>query len=149
MTIGLVAARTGLRASAIRYYEAQGLLPVPARQGGKRVYDTSVFARIAVIKMAKAAGFDLSEIRSVLAAVRECRPEAAWKSAAESKRAEIDHELDVLRLRRRIVTALGRCSCASVQDCGRAFADALAKYNATTRPASRGRRAVGRQRREP
>lgn len=148
MTIGLVATQTGLRASAIRYYEAQGLLPAPARQGGKRVYDATVFAQIAVIQMAKTAGFGLSEIRSVLAAVRGCRPQTAWQGAAKTKRAEIERELDVLRLRRRIVAALGRCSCASVQDCGRAFANALAKYNATTQTTSRRRRAVGRRRRE-
>jgi MerR family transcriptional regulator, redox-sensitive transcriptional activator SoxR len=136
-TIGMVAARTGLRASAIRYYEAQGLLPAAAREGGRRVYDTSVFPRIAVIKLAKAAGFNLTEIRSVLAAVHKSPPAAAWRIFAEEKQAEIAQELEMLLLRKRVVNALGRCACASLEDCGQTFADALAKYRTPTRSARR------------
>ncbi|HKY22943.1 MAG TPA: MerR family transcriptional regulator [Vicinamibacterales bacterium] len=132
-TIGEIASRTGLRASAIRYYEAQGLLPTAARQGGKRVYDSSIFQRIAIINLAKAAGFSLSEIRDVLTKVRSSQPRTAWKGFAKVKRAEIEHELERLSLRKRIVTALGRCRCASLDDCGRAFADALAVNSFTPR----------------
>lgn len=132
-TIGLVAARTGLRASAIRYYEAQGLLPAAARKGGKRVYDPSVFPRIAVIKMAQAAGFSLTEIRSLLAAVHKDQPASAWRTFAKAKQAEIAQELERLLLRKRVVAALGRCSCTSLEDCGQTFAEALAKYRTATR----------------
>jgi MerR family transcriptional regulator, redox-sensitive transcriptional activator SoxR len=74
MTIGAVAARSGLRASAIRYYEAQGLLPAAPREHGRRIYDTSVFERLAVIGLAKAAGFDLSEIKAVVSTPRANEP---------------------------------------------------------------------------
>ena len=67
LTIGAVAARTGLRASAIRYYESRGLLPVASRAAGKRVYDASVLARLAVIRLAKTAGFDRTK------SARRCR----------------------------------------------------------------------------
>jgi MerR family transcriptional regulator, redox-sensitive transcriptional activator SoxR len=118
-TIGLVAARTGLRASAIRYYEAQGLLPAAARKGGKRVYDPSVFPRIAVIKLGKAAGFSLTEIATLLAAVQKDQPAGAWRTFAKAKQAEIAQDLEKLLLRKRVVAALGRCSCTSLEDCGR------------------------------
>jgi MerR family transcriptional regulator, redox-sensitive transcriptional activator SoxR len=130
-TIGEVAALTGLRASAIRYYEAQGLLPVASRRGGKRVYDSSVFPRIAVISLAKAAGFSLLEIRGVLLAADATRPGAAWSGSANRRRAEIEQALEMLSVQKRIVTALGRCKCASLADCGRAFAHALAKDRAS------------------
>ena len=52
LTIGQVASRAGLRASAIRYYEAQGLLPAALRHAGKRVYDDSILDRLAMIALA-------------------------------------------------------------------------------------------------
>jgi MerR family transcriptional regulator, redox-sensitive transcriptional activator SoxR len=130
-TIGEVAARTGLRASAIRYYEEQGLLPAAERRGGKRVYDSSIFQRIAIINLAKAAGFSLSEIRVVLTSTDASQPRTTWSGLAKAKRAEIERELELLSLRKRIVTALAQCRCASLADCGQAFADALAKDGAS------------------
>ncbi len=59
LTIGQVALKAGLRASAIRYYEAQGLLPPAPRHGGKRVYDASILVRLSAIDLAKTAGFTL------------------------------------------------------------------------------------------
>ncbi len=50
MRIGEVAQRAGLRTSAIRYYEAAGVLPAPERSGGRRTYDESVISRLAVIR---------------------------------------------------------------------------------------------------
>ena len=49
LTIGQIATRAGVRASAIRYYESRGLLPAASRDAGKRVYDVSVLERLAVI----------------------------------------------------------------------------------------------------
>ena len=63
LTIGEVARRAGVRASAIRYYEEAGLLPAPERVGGKRRYDEGILRRLAIIGGAKRAGFTLREIR--------------------------------------------------------------------------------------
>ena len=128
ITIGQVAARTGLRASAICYYEALGLLPVPIRQGGKRVYDAMVLERLAVIDLAKTAGFNLEEIRAVVGAVGGDQPSSAWKNLTKRKRAEIDEQIRTLELMKQVITNLGRCQCATLEDCGRAFRVARAKY---------------------
>ena len=48
LTIGHVAAKAGLRPSAIRYYEEQGLVRATDRKGGKRIYDPSVLERLTV-----------------------------------------------------------------------------------------------------
>jgi predicted site-specific integrase-resolvase len=53
LTIGEVAWATGIKASAIRYYEEAGLLPEPERVGGKRRYDEEVLRRLALIRGAK------------------------------------------------------------------------------------------------
>src|SRR5437762_13664706 len=63
MTIGEVARRTGLRTSAIRYYEKIGLLPKTQRISGQRRYERGVFNYLAVIDVAKRAGFRVDEMR--------------------------------------------------------------------------------------
>jgi len=124
------------------------LLPPAAREGGKRVYDLPVFPRITVTKLAKAAGFKLTEIRGVLAAVDTAQPAVAWRRFSKAKQAEIARELEMLLLRKRVVAALGRCSCASLEDCGQRFADALAKSRAAMRPAWHTSNPAARQRKE-
>src|SRR5881227_2720657 len=63
MTIGEVARRAGLQASAIRYYEKIGLLPKTQRIGGQRRYEPGVLNYLEVIDVAKRAGFRMDEIR--------------------------------------------------------------------------------------
>ena len=57
LTIGQFARRAGLNVSAIRYYEAQGLLPEAPRVGGQRRYSEATLNRLGVIDVAKRAGF--------------------------------------------------------------------------------------------
>ena len=61
MTIGAVAALTGRRPSAIRYYEQIGLLPRPDRVGGRRVYGPDTVRTLAVIETGQRAGLTLDE----------------------------------------------------------------------------------------
>ena len=66
LRIGDVAARTGVPATTIRYYEKEGLLPAPERVSGRRVFDTEIIIALAVIELAKQAGFSLEEIKTLL-----------------------------------------------------------------------------------
>jgi MerR family transcriptional regulator, redox-sensitive transcriptional activator SoxR len=68
VTIGELARRTGLRASAIRYYEEIGVLPEPLRVGGQRRYHDDALRRLAVVATAQRAGLSLAEIRTLLQA---------------------------------------------------------------------------------
>ena len=63
LSIGQVAKRTGLRTSALRYYEEAGILPPPARVSRRRVYDADAVRKIEVLKFAQQAGFTLEEIK--------------------------------------------------------------------------------------
>ncbi|NIH69319.1 heavy metal-responsive transcriptional regulator [Modestobacter marinus] len=66
--IGELAAKAGLTAKAIRFYEHAGVLPEPERQpSGYRDYDDSALARLRFVKAAQAAGLTLAEIRQVIA----------------------------------------------------------------------------------
>ena len=61
-TIGQVAEQAGVAASAIRYYEREGLLPEPERIGGQRRYNEDAVRRLEVIGVAKRAGFSLDDV---------------------------------------------------------------------------------------
>ncbi len=66
LTIGEVAAMAGVQASTLRYYESIGLLPKAKRVSGQRRYQTDILPIMAVIQMAKEAGFSLPEIQTLL-----------------------------------------------------------------------------------
>ncbi|MDT9001576.1 MerR family transcriptional regulator [Paucibacter sp. APW11] len=67
MKIGELAARTGLAASAIRFYEASGLLPAASRgPNGYRNYDDAALQRLLAIQLAQRLGFSLDKLRKVM-----------------------------------------------------------------------------------
>src|SRR5688572_16028178 len=121
LTIGEVASRARLRASGVRYYEAQGLIATAQRKGGKRIYDASVLDRLAVIELAKRAGFSLQEIRELITDVGRRAPPSIWRKLAKSKRADLDQQIAMLISMKEILSRLTRCTCATLADCGRAF----------------------------
>jgi MerR family redox-sensitive transcriptional activator SoxR len=114
MTIGEVAKQSGLRTSAIRYYERVGLLPKPARSGGQRRYDSGILRRLAVLARAKSCGFTLDEARQLFSAPG--RPSERWDQAARTKIVELDALLD--RIRRMKALIVRRCQCADFDECG-------------------------------
>jgi MerR family redox-sensitive transcriptional activator SoxR len=120
LTIGEVARRSGLRASAIRFYEKTGLLPKPDRRGGQRRYDPAILERLAVLEFAKQCGFTLDEARHLFddfpgdAPLSQRLPEIAAKKIVQ---------LDALAARiaaikERLAHAQA-CQCADLQECGR------------------------------
>ena len=64
-SIGEIAKRTGIRTSALRYYEEAGILPTPARTNGRRFYDADAIRRVDVLRFAQQAGFSLEEIKTL------------------------------------------------------------------------------------
>ena len=66
LPIGAVAARTGLSVSAIRYYEAQGLIACERSAGGQRRFARAVIRRLSFILIAQKLGLSLEEISSAL-----------------------------------------------------------------------------------
>jgi MerR family transcriptional regulator, mercuric resistance operon regulatory protein len=71
LTVGQLAARAGVRADTIRYYERAGLLPEPSRtDGDHRRYGAADVDRMLFIRGAQRLGLRLAEIRELLA-VRE------------------------------------------------------------------------------
>lgn len=118
LTIGEVARRVGVRASAIRYYEEAGLLPEPERVGGKRRYDEEVLRRLALIGGAKRAGFTLGEIRTLLHGFPAGTGAAQrWQALASEKLVEVEEAIAQLRETRQLLKEALRCECASLDEC--------------------------------
>ena len=122
MTISEVARKTGLRASAIRYYEQIGLLPKTQRISGQRRYERDVFNYLAVIDVAKQAGFRVSEMRHLFHGFGRGIPAFhRWQVLAQRKIAEMDDVIATAKKMKRLLQTADRCKCLDLKDCGKAF----------------------------
>ena len=118
LAIGEVARAAGVQASAIRYYERRGLLPAPARSGGKRRYDARVLQRLRVIEVAKQAGFSLREIGRLLGGFdRRTTPSERWRALAEDKLREVDAQIARAERMRAFLLRGLECGCLTLEDC--------------------------------
>ena len=84
--IGEVARRAGIVTSAIRYYEREGLILKADRRGNTRVYGVDIFDRLALIELAKSAGFTVAETRHLVRGIsRRTPPGPRWRTMAQKK----------------------------------------------------------------
>lgn len=122
LRIGQVAERAGLATSAIRYYESEGLLPRPARRNGRRVYDETIVTRLALIELAKSAGFTMAEIKRLLTGFAgRTPPRERWRSLAERKLTELDERIAEARRMKCLLEVVMDCECPTLDDCSRAL----------------------------
>jgi MerR family redox-sensitive transcriptional activator SoxR len=118
LTIGQVAQRAGLNVSAIRYYEAQGLLPEAPRLGGQRRYTEETLARLGVIDVAKRAGFSLDDIRTLLTASDAGKPaHTQLQELARRKLPEVEELIARADAVRRWLTTATGCGCETLDVC--------------------------------
>jgi MerR family transcriptional regulator, redox-sensitive transcriptional activator SoxR len=119
LTIGALSERTGVAASALRYYEAEGLLRSRRSHGGQRRYPRSTLRRVSFIRVAQQVGLRLDEVRDALASLPDGRTptEADWERLSASWRPRIEAQIAVLeRLRDRLDRCIG-CGCLSLRFC--------------------------------
>ena len=123
LRIGDVAGLTSIAPSAIRYYEKLGLLPKPARAGGKRLYDASVLRWLSLVTLARDAGFRMAEIRRLVTGFAPgTRPAERWRAVATRKLAEVDALAARLDHARGLLRATLECDCRRLEECGVRFA---------------------------
>jgi DNA-binding transcriptional MerR regulator len=108
MTIGELSEITGLSVSAIRFYQRRGLLPARETEGGWQRFGSQALDRLAVIELAKGAGFNLDEVIRLLDAMNadlDTVPDVApiWRGLAEHKITEIDRMLTRLVAMRQLL----------------------------------------------
>jgi MerR family transcriptional regulator, redox-sensitive transcriptional activator SoxR len=126
MSIGQIARRTGVAATALRYYEEAGLLPPPPRVHGRRVYDADSVRRIDVLRFAQKAGFSLEEIRTLLRGVESTSLSSRWQTLARAKLSELDVMAQQIEQMRRALQIGLQCGCAVVEECTLSPAEAVA-----------------------
>ena len=117
--VGDVAHRSGYAASALRYYEAEGLITATRTPGGRRQFERNVLRRLAFIRAASNIGLTLEEIREELDRLPEGRVpnKADWQRISRHWRQRIDDQVAALqRLRDGLDSCIG-CGCLSLQRC--------------------------------
>lgn len=119
LSIGELAARSGVATSALRYYEAEGLIRSLRTPGGQRRYARDVLRRVAFVRVAQRLGLSLEDIRAALALLPEGRTptKADWSRLSRMWRPLLDEQIAVLeRLRGDLDSCIG-CGCLSLQRC--------------------------------
>jgi MerR family transcriptional regulator, redox-sensitive transcriptional activator SoxR len=114
LTIGELAARTGLPASTLRYYDRIGLVPATARSGGQRRYDPTVIGRVRAVMLCQRSGFNLEEIGRLLGGGRP------WQALARRKVEELQGRIAELEQTMTLLRSAMECGCQSLEACGRA-----------------------------
>jgi MerR family transcriptional regulator, redox-sensitive transcriptional activator SoxR len=116
--IGELSRRTGINASAIRYYETVDLIAPPHRAGGQRRYSEEVVHRVLLIRFASDMGFTLGEIKVFLNGLRENAPVGSrWKKLAHRKIKEVEETIERSVRLKSLLEHLLQCRCASLQIC--------------------------------
>lgn len=119
LSIGVVAERTGVAHSALRFYEAEGLIHSTRSDGGQRRYRREIVRRVSFIRVAQQVGLTLDEIRDALGSLPDNRTptQKDWERLSMSWRPRIDEQIAMLeRLRDRLHGCIG-CGCLSLKVC--------------------------------
>lgn len=120
LTIGEVATRSGVAASALRYYEKIGLIRTVRTGGNQRRYERSELRRVAFIRISQQVGIPLDDIAEALARLPDQRTptKADWARISNHWRRRLDERIVTLqRLRDKLTSCIG-CGCLSLRQCG-------------------------------
>src|SRR5690625_4551815 len=119
LSVGEVAARSGVPVSTIHFYEQKGLIKSWRNSGNQRRFPRDVLRRIAVIKVAQHLGFSLSTITEALATLPTDRAltTADWSTLSASWHEDLNARINLLtQLRDELSECIG-CGCLSLESC--------------------------------
>jgi MerR family redox-sensitive transcriptional activator SoxR len=119
LTIGELAARSGLSTSALRFYDSQGLITASRTSGNQRRYQRSVLRRVSFVRSAQRVGLTLEEIKQALATLPDERTptRADWERLSRQWRDRLDERIRELEaLRDKLASCIG-CGCLSLDRC--------------------------------
>jgi MerR family redox-sensitive transcriptional activator SoxR len=119
LSVGEVAARSGVAVSAIHFYEAKGLIRSRRNRGNQRRYAREVLRLVAVIKVAQRIGIPLAMIRDALATLPHGRtPTAAdWRKLSANWKRGLDERIEKMMQLRDSLTGCIGCGCLSLKVC--------------------------------
>ena len=119
LTVGDVAHRSGFAASALRFYEREGLIRATRTSGGQRRYERSVLRRLAFIRAARNIGLSLVEVREALDTLPGGRTptKSDWARLSKAWSARLDEQIRALRALREGLDSCIGCGCLSLRRC--------------------------------
>lgn len=118
LDIAEVSQRSGLKPSALRYYESLGVIAADSRKGLRRQYDPSVLDRLALIALGQRAGFSLQDIAATLGAATGAEAEFELDRQGISDRADaVDRRIRELTLLSRALRHVAQCQAPNHAQC--------------------------------
>lgn len=111
MKIGQVAVEAGVPASAIRFYEAAGVLPSPSRRNGIRDYDPSVVEQLRVLRFLRSVGISTEDIAATFAGGSAVTRSRNRHAVVLRRMGELDDVIGEARRMKRRLTKLLECEC--------------------------------------
>jgi MerR family redox-sensitive transcriptional activator SoxR len=119
LTIGVTAKRTGVAASALRFYETRNLIASRRGPGNQRRYHRSMLRRISIIKIAQSLGLSLEEISAALEGLPDKRTptQRDWEKLSLKWRDQLDVRINNLQKMREQLSGCIGCGCLSLQRC--------------------------------
>jgi MerR family transcriptional regulator, redox-sensitive transcriptional activator SoxR len=119
LTIGEVARRGGLAASALRYYESIGLISSRRTAGNQRRYHRSVLRRLAVVQAAQHVGLSLDDVRRAFAGFgpEHAPTKSEWRALARRWQPLLDRRIAELQQVRDGLASCVGCGCLSMRQC--------------------------------
>ncbi|HLH29479.1 MAG TPA: redox-sensitive transcriptional activator SoxR [Acidimicrobiales bacterium] len=119
LTVGQLAARSGVAVSALRFYEAEGLIASRRTEGNQRRFRRDTLRRVAFIKAAQHVGMPLREVKAMLDRLgsRRTPTRQDWARLSAGWREDLEDRIRHLEaLRDRLSGCIG-CGCLSIDRC--------------------------------
>lgn len=119
LSVGELAARSGVATSALRFYDSRGLLEAQRTAGNQRRFHRSSLRRIGVIRAAQALGLSLAEVEQSLASLsgKQAPNKRDWEDISGAWQLDLERRIEELqRLRERLASCIG-CGCLSLDSC--------------------------------
>jgi MerR family redox-sensitive transcriptional activator SoxR len=119
LTVGQLAARSGVAVSALHFYESKGLIRSQRTAGNQRRYDRDMLRRVAIIRVGQEVGISLAEIGAALSSLPEGRTPGKedWARMASGWAAALDRRITQLQKLRSGLTDCIGCGCLSTEHC--------------------------------
>lgn len=136
LTVGQLSARSGVAITALRFYEAKGLISSQRNAGNQRRYPREMLRRVALIKTAQRLGIPLASIQAALDTLPVGRPPTMddWNRLSERWKADLDERINRLTALRDQLNGCIGCGCLSMDACPlRNWGDSLGESGAGPR----------------
>jgi MerR family transcriptional regulator, redox-sensitive transcriptional activator SoxR len=119
LTVGQLAARSGVAVSALHFYERQKLISSRRTSGNQRRYRRDTLRRVALIRIAQRVGIPLADVRAALSELPDGRTPTRhdWERLARRWQAELDLRIHHLQQLRDDFTDCVGCGCLSIDRC--------------------------------